>query len=150
MATWTRKIIAEWRDATIEGEPCRVALRRLTTVDILDGVQTARDVLARLTAPTAVMRKDDHERLGALVASWTQDVEGIQDEDGQPIVWAALSEADRQALICAIDPPALLELFTEATAIGRPDAAKKKRSSRSSSKPKPPAAAPDAPAPEKR
>lgn len=149
MATWTRKIIAEWRDASIEGEPCRVALRRLTTVDILDGVQVARDVLARLTSPGAVIRKDDHNRLGALVASWAQDVEGIQDEDGQPVVWAALSEADRQALICAIDPPELLELFTAATAIGRPDAAKKKRSSRSSSKPKPPADAPNAQAPER-
>ena len=93
MAKFHRKHIAKDRiEITIGGEPCALVTRRPNMRDLLELAQLGGEL--RRTVSGSSIDAAAYARLICSISPLVVDVEGIEDEDGEPIRWEFLADGE--------------------------------------------------------
>lgn len=128
-----------------DGDTLTLYLRRPDTPTIL-ALSSALMRLQRALKPDADgLDAETYAQTCAELAPLVKRADGLVDEDGAPLTWDELTEAEREDLLLTLKADVVMRLFADLVSSGRlkPD---EKKSSAPTSSPSTPTAPADAPA----
>lgn len=122
MAKFTKKNrLSETYDCVIDGEKFKVALKKLTTVELVRLAALGNQIMRlQKAAPEGLGMTEEMAKLMVEgVVSRVAGIEGLVDDEDNELKWSEMSDEDKFDLFDQVDLNSLSALFNAASTVGQ-------------------------------
>lgn len=122
MAKFSKKSrLSETYDCVIDGETFKVALKKLTTVELVRLAALGNHIMRlQKAAPEGLGMTEEMAKLMVEgVVSRVAGIEGLVDDEDNELKWSEMSDEDKFDLFDQVDLNSLSELFNAASTVGQ-------------------------------